>query len=206
MHLLVGLGNPGPRHALNRHNIGFRALDAVARRHGFGPWRSKFTAEIAEGTVGGRRVLALKPMTFMNRSGQAVGAAARFHKIPLERIIVIHDELDLAPGRVRVKTGGGHGGNNGVRDVIAHMGAEFVRVRLGIGHPGDRALVTGHVLSDPGKAEREIADRLVEAVADELPLLLDGDAGAFMSRVSHTMSPLVRPPAGDAKPKPPDGT
>jgi PTH1 family peptidyl-tRNA hydrolase len=189
MHLVVGLGNPGPKYAHNRHNIGFLALDEIAARHGFGPWRGKFQGEAADGNVAGHKVLGLKPLTYMNNSGQAVGEAARFYKLEPGRVIVIYDEIDLALGRIRVKTGGGHGGHNGVRDIIAHLGPDFVRVRLGVGHPGRKELVHGHVLSDFGKSEWPAMQTLIDAVAAELPTLLGEDASAFMSRVSQTMLP-----------------
>lgn len=184
MFLVVGLGNPGPEYAGNRHNIGFMAADAIARRHGFGPFRAKFQGLAADGVIGGAKVLLLKPMTYMNLSGQAVGTAARFHKIPLEHVIVMHDELDLAPGRVRAKTGGGSAGHNGLKSIDAHLGREYRRVRLGIGHPGDRDRVTGHVLKDFAKADREWLDPLLEAIADAMPLLLAGDESAFLNKVA----------------------
>ena len=190
MWLLVGLGNPGPRYARNRHNIGFMAADAIARRHGFAPWRRRFRAEVAEGRLAGHKVLAMKPLTYMNRSGEAVGEAARFFKLAPERVVVLHDDLDLAPGRMKAKLGGGNAGHNGLRSIDAHLGNRFWRVRLGIGHPGDKALVHDYVLHDFSKAEAAWAEKLSEAVADEIPRLLEGDDGAFMSRVAH----LVQPP------------
>jgi len=171
------------------------ALDAVVRRYGFGPWRGRFSGELAEGTIDGQRVLALKPMTQMNLSGRSVGEAVRFLKLDPADVTVIYDELDLAPGKMRVKVGGGHGGHNGIRDVAAHIGPDFRRVRLGIGHPGDKNLVTGYVLRDFTKADRKIADGLVEAVVDSLPTLVAGDDNRFMTQVSHILNP---PP-----PKPP---
>jgi aminoacyl-tRNA hydrolase len=159
MKLFVGLGNPGAQYARNRHNIGFMAADAIAARHGFGPWRGKFQGEIAEGRLGTEKVLMLKPGTFMNLSGDSVRAAAQFYKIPPEDIVAFHDELDLAPGRVRVKTGGGHAGHNGLRSIAAHMGPDFVRVRLGIGHPGDKRQVTAYVLGDFAKADADGSTR-----------------------------------------------
>jgi PTH1 family peptidyl-tRNA hydrolase len=188
MLLLVGLGNPGPRHAAQRHNVGFMAVDLIVRRHGFSTWRKRFQGEIAEGHLGGRRALAQKPMTYMNDSGQSVGEAVRFHKLPLNDVVVIHDELDLAPGKVRVKTGGGAGGHNGIRDLDAHLGPDYRRVRIGIGHPGHKDLVYGYVLQDFSKAERESWLPLVlDAVATEVPLLASGhkvDGEKFMSRVA----------------------
>lgn len=199
MQLFVGLGNPGPKYAGNRHNIGFRAIDEIARRFGFDAWRGKFSGEIADGRVGGERVLALKPMTYMNASGRSVGEAARFHKIDPADITVFYDELDLALAKVRVKTGGGHGGHNGVRDLIAHLGADFRRVRLGIGHPGRKELVHGYVLQDFAKAEGATVEKLIDAVANHVPLLAAGDDGAFMSKVALDLQPpkpaAVKPPA-----------
>lgn len=202
--LLVGLGNPGPRHAHNRHNIGFMALDEIARRHGFGPWRTRFQAQLAEGRIGSHRVLALKPMTYMNESGRAVGAAVRFYKLDPAQVTVLHDEIDLRPGKVKVKTGGGPGGHNGLRSLDAHIGRDYRRVRLGVGHPGHKDLVEGYVLQDFAKAETARRDKLLEAVAEELPRLLEGDEGAFMSRVAHLVSPPKPKPAA---PEPgPQGT
>lgn len=189
MRLLVGLGNPGPRYQRNRHNIGFMAAEAVAAAHGFGPWRRRFRGELAEGRMAGQKILALKPQTYMNASGEAVGEAARFFKLAPERVIVLHDDLDLAPGRVKVKLGGGNAGHNGLRSIDAHLGNGFWRVRLGIGHPGDKALVHDYVLHDFSKAEAEQADALCEAVAGEMPRLVAGDAEAFMSRVAHLLAP-----------------
>ena len=146
MKLFVGLGNPGDKYAHNRHNIGFMALDRIAEDHAFGPWRNKFQGQICEGKLGDKKVLLLKPTTFMNISGQSVGEAARFHKVPLDQITVFHDELDLAPGKMRLKQGGGHAGHNGLRSIQAHLGAEYARVRLGIGHPGHKDAVAGVVL------------------------------------------------------------
>lgn len=171
MKLLVGLGNPGAQYARNRHNIGFMAVDAIAGAHGFGPWRAKFSAEVAEGRVGAAKVVALKPQTYMNLSGDAVQAAAAFWKVAPGDIIVFHDELDLEPGKVRVKTGGGHAGHNGLRSIMGHLGPEFVRVRLGIGHPGDKALVTPHVLGDFARAEADWLDDLLRGVARGAPSL-----------------------------------
>lgn len=192
MRLFVGLGNPGPNYARNRHNIGFMALDALVEQQGFSPWRQRFQGVCAEGTLDGEKVLALKPMTYMNKSGQSVGEAARFYKLSPDDVVVFHDELDLACGKVKIKTGGGHAGHNGLRSIISHLGADFRRVRLGIGHPGDKAQVHGHVLSDFSKAEQQIVERLLEALAREAPLLGPGDEksdGAFMSKVSQAMQP-----------------
>ncbi len=189
MELLVGLGNPGPRHANNRHNIGFMALDEIVRRHGFGPWRVRYQGRVAEGRIGAKRVLALKPETYMNESGRAVGEAARFFKLDPGQVTVIYDEIDLKPGKIKVKTGGGAGGHNGIRSIDSHIGRDYRRVRLGIGHPGQKDLVHGYVLRDFAKPEMPGVEKLIAAVAGELPLLMDGDEGAFMSRVAHLTAP-----------------
>ena len=184
MQLWVGLGNPGPEHARQRHNIGFMALDAIARRHGFPPWRSKFKGEVSDGSVGRNRLLLLKPMTWMNLSGEAVQAAAAFHKIPPADIWAWHDELDLAPGKVRVKSGGGTAGHNGLRDIQRALGTPgFGRVRLGIGHPGHKDRVTGHVLGNFARADTWV-EPLLDALAEAAPLLAAGQAEAFMTRVA----------------------
>jgi PTH1 family peptidyl-tRNA hydrolase len=193
MLLVVGLGNPGAEYARNRHNIGFMAADEIVRRHGFSPWRSRFQGQAAEGNIGGRKVLVLKPMTYMNESGRSVGEALRFHKIALSDVVVLHDELDLAAGRIRVKVGGGHAGHNGLRSIQAHAGADFKRVRMGIGHPGDKARVTGHVLGDFAKADQAWLDPLLDAVADHIDLLLDGRDSDFMSKVALA-APAPKPP------------
>ncbi len=185
MHLFVGLGNPGARYAYYRHNVGFMALDDIVERHSFQPWRKRFQSQLAEGRVGNSRAFALKPQTFMNESGRAVGEALRFYKLPSQAVIVFYDELDLAPGRVRVKLGGGAGGHNGIRSLDRHIGKDYWRVRLGIGHPGLKHLVTGHVLSDFAKADEAWLDPFLEAVASELPVLLSEGHEAYMSRVSH---------------------
>ena len=195
MRLLVGLGNPGARHERNRHNIGFMAVDAIVRRHGFGPFRGKFQAEIAEGSIGGQRVYALKPQTYMNASGDAVGEAARFYKIAPEEIAVLYDEIDLAPGKLRVKRGGGAAGHNGIRSIDATIGEDFWRVRLGIGHPGVKELVQPYVLQNFTAEEVAWLGPLLAAVADAMPLLVADDAPGFMTRVAL----ILKPPA----PKPP---
>jgi len=189
MFLIVGLGNPGPEYSGNRHNIGFMAVDQLVRRHSFSPWKSKFQSMLADGSVDGEKCLVLKPQTYMNLSGQAVAAAARFHKIPVEDIIVIHDELDLAPGRVRVKRGGGAGGHNGLKSIDQHLGPNYRRIRLGVGHPGDKDRVSGYVLSDFAKAEQSWLDPLMDACAGHLGLMLAGDEAAFMSRLSLAVQP-----------------
>lgn len=183
MKLIAGLGNPGGKYAANRHNIGFMAVDEIARRHGFSPWRRRFSGQVAEGRLGGDKVVLLKPTTYMNESGRSVGEAMRFFKLAPQDVIVIHDELDLAPGKLRLKTGGGHAGHNGLRSIIAHIGADFHRLRLGIGHPGDKRAVHGYVLRDFPKAEREWLEPLIAAVADEADLLVKGDFAGFLNRV-----------------------
>ena len=190
MRLIVGLGNPGPQYARNRHNVGFLAADAIARVHLFPPFRKKFAGEFAEGAVAGTRAALLKPMTYMNDSGQSVAEAARFFKIPVEDIVVIHDEIDLAPGRLKVKRGGGNAGHNGLDSIAAHLGADFARVRIGVGHPGDPERVADYVLADFAKAEREgWVEKLIAALAAEFPRLLAGDEGGFMSRVAAAVPP-----------------
>jgi PTH1 family peptidyl-tRNA hydrolase len=182
--LWVGLGNPGTEHARQRHNIGFMALDAIARQHGFSGWRKRFKGEVAEGNVGGAKILALKPMTYMNASGDAVQQAAAFLKLTPADVFAFHDELDLAPGKVRVKKGGGVAGHNGLRDMQRAFGsADFWRVRLGIGHPGHKDRVTGHVLGNFAKVDIWV-EPLLDALADAAPLLADGQAEAFMTRVA----------------------
>ena len=185
MLLVVGLGNPGGEYEMSRHNIGFMAVDAIARCHSIGPFRSKFHGEIALGRVAERKVAILKPMTYMNDSGRSVAAAAGFYDIPAEDVVVFHDEIDLAAGKIRTKLGGGHAGHNGLRDIHAHLGADYRRVRLGVGHPGHKDLVTGHVLNRFAKADRDWVEPLLGAIADEFPLLVEGDDSSFMSRVAQ---------------------
>ncbi|MCF8468133.1 MAG: aminoacyl-tRNA hydrolase [Sneathiella sp.] len=189
MILLVGLGNPGKGYAGNRHNFGYMAVDEIIRRHSFMPERIKFQGLIAEGNIGGTKVLALKPTTYMNLSGQSVSEAMRFYKIPLESIFVLHDELDLPLGKVRVKTGGGHGGNNGIRSIMAHIGENFSRVRLGVGHPGEKHLVTAHVLKDFSKPELAVAEKIIDSIARHISLLIAGNASGFMNKLSLDTAP-----------------
>ena len=203
MLLLVGLGNPGPKHEKNRHNIGFLAVDEIVRRHGFGPWRARFQSEVSEGRLAGEKVLVLKPQTYMNESGRAVGEALRFFKLEPEEVFVLYDEIDLAPAKLRVKRGGGTAGHNGLRSLNAHIGPDFWRLRLGVGHPGHKELVHRHVLSDFSKAEWPAMEKLIDAVAAELPKLLSGDDGSFMSRVAHLTNPPKPKPA--PKPAKPEG-
>jgi PTH1 family peptidyl-tRNA hydrolase len=188
MLLIVGLGNPGDTYQGNRHNIGFMAADAIADAHGFGPVKSKFRGHVREGTLAGKggpeKVLLLKPMTYMNESGTSVQEAMAFHKIGLEDVFVIYDELDLAPGKVRVKRDGGNAGHNGLRSISTHAGNAYWRVRLGIGHPGDKARVQGYVLGNFAKDERVWLEPLLKAVASAAPLLVDHDDTGFMNRIA----------------------
>ena len=185
MWLLVGLGNPGDKYKDNRHNIGFMAIDAIAREFSIGPFKDKFKGELAEGRIGDQRVALLKPKTFMNESGQSVGAAAKFYKVEPDHILTFHDELDLAPAKIRVKMGGGNAGHNGLRSMQAHLGTpDFKRIRLGIGHPGDKDRVHGYVLGDFSKAEREWLGDYLEAIAKHVPLLIEGKESDFMSKVA----------------------
>ena len=205
MKLFVGLGNPGAKYAANRHNIGFMALDRIAADHGFGPWKSAFKAQVAEGRLGSRKVLLLKPQTFMNLSGEAVQAAAAFYKIPPEDITVFHDELDLAPGKMRLKQGGGHAGHNGLRSIHAHLGEAYGRVRLGIGHPGHKDRVAAYVLHDFAKADGDWLDDLMRGLSDGAPALAEGDGPRFQNAVAARTAP-PRPSTGTAKPVAAPGT
>ncbi|MFM8858949.1 MAG: aminoacyl-tRNA hydrolase [Methylocystis sp.] len=183
MFLLVGLGNPGRSYAHNRHNIGFMAIEAIGRRHGFSPVRSRFSGLVSEGVIKGERTLLLQPQTYMNESGRSVGEAARFHKIDLENRPVLHDELDLAPAKCRITTGGGVAGHNGLRSISAHIGNDYKRVRLGIGHPGDKSLVHHYVLNDFSKNEADWVSTLCEAIAEHADLLVTGDDAELQNRV-----------------------
>lgn len=187
MRLIVGLGNPGARYAGNRHNIGFMVVDAIARRHGVGPWRRRFHGVAAEGPLGTERALLLLPGTYMNDSGLAVAEAARFYKLDVGNVVVVHDELDLAPGKVRVKVGGGVAGHNGLRSVTAHIGNDYKRMRIGVGHPGDKDLVLNYVLNDFAKAERSWVEALCEVIADNAELLLKGADATFQNKVHLAM-------------------
>lgn len=183
MLLFVGLGNPGRAYAKNRHNIGFMALEAIAKRHGFPSARARFQGLVSEGTIAGERVMLLQPQTYMNDSGRSVGEAARFHKIGLDEIVVLHDELDLAPAKCRIKRGGGGAGHNGLRSITAHIGNDYKRVRLGIGHPGDKALVHSYVLNDFAKSEEPWVAALCEAIADNAALLVKGDDAGLQNKL-----------------------
>ena len=204
MRLFVGLGNPGSDHAGQRHNIGFMALDRIAADHGFGPWKKALKALISEGRLGGERVVLVKPQTFMNASGTAVQAAMAFYKLALSDIVVFHDELDLAPFKLRCKTGGGHAGHNGLRSLHAHIGDGYGRVRLGIGHPGHKEAVTGYVLHGFAKAEAEGLDDLLRGISDGAEALALGDSGRFMNAVAlRTVPQRLKSDEGLAKPAPP---
>jgi peptidyl-tRNA hydrolase, PTH1 family len=183
MRLFVGLGNPGARYAGNRHNVGFMVVDAIARRHGFGPWRRRFQGQTAEGVLAAERVLLLKPATFMNESGRAVAEAAHFYKVALHDIVVFHDEIDLPPAKLRVKIGGGTAGHNGLRSITAYLGNDYRRVRIGVGHPGIKEMVQTHVLHDFDASERDWVEALCDAVAENAPLLAAGKDASFQNKV-----------------------
>jgi len=195
--LLVGLGNPGSDYARHRHNVGFMAADEIARRHGFAPFRARFQGQVAEGRLAGDKAMILKPQTYMNASGQSVGEAVRFYKLAPADVVVLHDELDLPPGRVKVKRGGGHGGHNGLRDIDAHLGQDYWRVRIGIGHPGHKDRVSGYVLHDFSKTEQVWLDPLIDAIAAQIELLAQpgGDA-KFATKIA-----LLTQPEKPKKPK-----
>jgi peptidyl-tRNA hydrolase, PTH1 family len=201
MRLLVGLGNPGPRHAGDRHNIGFMAVDEIVRRHGFGSARARFHGLTCEGEIGGEKVIALKPETYMNDSGRAVGAAAQFYKLAPEQVIVIYDEIDLRPGKVRVKRGGGAGGHNGIRSIDAHLGPDYWRIRLGVGHPGIPELVRHYVLQSFTKEEQPMVAKLTEAVSEAFPLLVAGDGNGFMNKVTVLTNPPKPKATGKSEPQ-----
>jgi PTH1 family peptidyl-tRNA hydrolase len=193
MKLFVGLGNPGGAYARHRHNVGFMALDRIAERHELGPWRRRFHGLVCDGPIGGRRVTLLKPQTFMNDSGRSVGEAQRYLKIAEGDIYVFHDEIDLAPAKLRVKTGGGNAGHNGLRSISAHVGNEYQRVRIGVGHPGSKDLVTHYVLRDFAKADREWLEPMLDAIADAAGRLAAGDEARFLTDVARALQ-------GDGKP------
>ncbi len=197
MKLFVGLGNPGAKYARNRHNVGFMALDRIAADHGFSPWRARFQGLVSEGRLGGEKVILLKPETYMNRSGQSVGEAMRFYKLGPEDVTVFHDEIDLAPGKCRVKEGGGHAGHNGLRSVHQHIGPDYRRVRIGVGHPGHKEQVAAYVLHDFAKADAQWLEPLLQGISDGAEELVRGDGGRFMNAVALRVNPPRAP-----KPKP----
>jgi PTH1 family peptidyl-tRNA hydrolase len=199
MKLIVGLGNPGAKYAGNRHNIGFMAVEQIAKDHGFSPWKGKFNGSVSEGRFGSARAVLLRPETFMNKSGDSVIAACQFYKIESEDVIVLHDELDLAPGKVKFKMGGGHAGHNGLRSIHSHLGPDYGRVRLGIGHPGHKDRVAGYVLNDFAKAEADWLDDVMRGISDGAPYLAAGDAPKFMNAVSLRTAP-PRPSTGTKGP------
>ena len=192
MRLIVGLGNPGEKYAHNRHNIGFMAADEIVRRHGFSPWRAKFQGELSEGSIGTEKVLVIKPQTFMNESGRSVAEIAKFYKIDTSDVIVLHDELDLAPGKVRIKHGGGHAGHNGLRSLHGLIGEGYGRIRLGIGHPGDKDRVTGHVLNDFAKSDAKWLEPLLVEVADSIDLLFVGKDADFITNIARAVPPALK--------------
>lgn len=200
MLLMVGLGNPGAKYAGNRHNIGFMALDRIAADHGFSPWKSRFQGLVAEGRLGDLRVTALKPQTFMNLSGQSVGEAMRYLKLTPAGVVVLHDELDLAPGTCRLKTGGGHAGHNGLRSIHQHIGEDYRRLRIGIGHPGHKDRVSGYVLSDFAKAEEGMVDDLLRGISDGAAALARGDGAAFGTALAARAAPAPKKPPISEKP------
>lgn len=201
MKLFVGLGNPGAKYAGNRHNVGFMAVDQIADAHGFGPWRSKFQGVTSEGRLGTEKVILLKPETFMNKSGQAVGEAVRFFKLDPTDVTVFHDEIDLAPAKLRVKQGGGHAGHNGLRSLHVHIGDTYQRVRIGVGHPGHKDAVPTYVLKDFAKADQDWLADLLQGIADGAISLAEGDTGRFQNAVALRLNP-PRPSTGTKSPKP----
>lgn len=189
MKLIVGLGNPGPEYAHTRHNIGFMAADAIAHANGFSPWTKKFKGAYSEGKIGGEKVLLLKPFTYMNLSGDSAVAATQFFKIPVDDVIVLHDELDILPGKLRVKKGGGAGGHNGLKSLDAHIGADYWRVRIGIGHPGNKDLVSPYVLSGMPREEEAVQEKMIEAIVRNIALMVAGDDAGFMTKVAAYINP-----------------
>jgi PTH1 family peptidyl-tRNA hydrolase len=199
MLLIIGLGNHGEKHARQRHNVGFMAVEAIHRRHGFGPWRRRFQGEVAEGSLAGEKCLVIKPQTYMNRSGQSVGEAAKFFKVEASQVLVIHDEVDLPPGKIRMKTGGGVAGHNGLKSVSAAIGDGFRRLRIGVGHPGARERVAGYVLHDFAKADGNWLTPLLDAIAEDAALLAQGKDSTFANRLHEALAPKA---ADDKKSKP----
>jgi PTH1 family peptidyl-tRNA hydrolase len=199
MKLIVGLGNPGTKYARNRHNVGFMAVERIAERHGFGPWRKKFSSLVADGEIGGHKVLLLKPETYMNDSGRAVAEAAHFHKLGEDDVLVIHDEIDLAPAKLKTKTGGGNAGHNGLRSITSHIGNDYGRVRIGVGHPGSKELVHGWVLRDFSKADAEWLEPLLDAITDAAGRLAAGDPSRFLTDVARKLQQADERDDADAK-------
>lgn len=207
MKLFVGLGNPGPKYAQNRHNVGFMAVDQIAADHGFAPWRSKFQGKVSEGKLGSEKIVLLKPETFMNLSGQSVSEAMRFYKLDSTDVTVFHDEIDLAPGKCRVKDGGGHAGHNGLRSIHQHISPHYSRVRIGVGHPGHKDRVPGYVLHDFSKADKDWLDDLLRGIGDGAKELAAGDSGRFLNAVALRVAPprsstTVKPAKPGVKDKP----
>jgi len=200
MLLFAGLGNPGAQYQNNRHNVGFMAADAIARRHSFSPWTKKFKGLISEGNIAGEKIILIKPLTFMNLSGQSVGEAMRFYKLAPSDLTVFYDELDLAAGKVRVKIGGGAGGHNGIRSIDQHIAKDYRRVRIGIGHPGVKEMVHGHVLGDFAKSDKEWLEVLLDLMADSAGLLTKGDDNGFMNKVSLALQDRLTPTGDDDRP------
>ncbi len=201
MHLIVGLGNPGPEYAGHRHNIGFLAIDEIARQHNFPPFRQKFSALVSEGVIDGEKIMLVKPQTFMNRSGDSVAQAVKFYKLSPADISVVHDELDLAPGKVRIKSGGGNGGHNGLRSIESHLGKDYVRIRLGIGHPGHKDRVHSHVLSNFHKVDNDWLEPLLDALAKNAGLIAKGDAAGLMNKLALAVHQPEKPASKAEKPK-----
>lgn len=200
MMMFVGLGNPGAKYSGNRHNIGFMAMDQIASDHGFTPWRSKFQGLVSDGRLGADKVILLKPETFMNLSGQSVGEAMRFHKLTPADIVVFHDEIDLAPGKLKLKQGGGHAGHNGLRSIHGHLGPDYARVRMGVGHPGHKDAVPGYVLRDFAKADADWLDDMLRGISDGAAQLADGEGPKFLNAVSLRLNP-PRSGGGERGPK-----
>lgn len=201
MLILVGLGNPGPKYAGNRHNVGYMAADEIVRRYDLQSTRARFSSKVFEGVVGGEKVILLKPTTFMNRSGQAAWSALRLYKLKARDVIVIYDDLDLVPGKVRAKRGGGNGGHNGLKSLESRIGKDYRRIRIGIGHPGNKHKVESYVLHDFEKEERPVVEKTIDAVAEALPILIEGDDPGFMTKVA-LLNPPPKKPKPEPKPKP----
>jgi peptidyl-tRNA hydrolase, PTH1 family len=197
--LIAGLGNPGAQYARNRHNVGFMAVDTIHESYDFGPWRTKFQGQICEGKLGRRRTYLLKPMTYMNESGLSVGPAARFLKLRPSALVVLHDEIDLAAGKLKAKTGGGDAGHNGLRSITANLGPDYHRVRIGVGHPGSKDQVHGHVLANFAKADEEWLVPMLSAIAEAAPLLADNDVIGFMNKVALALKPPEHKPKPESK-------